>query len=422
MSSRPKKLPHQITFPLDQDPLQSRMRTMIEIVATGGTLTFVTVLPIVMYLTYLGIKAFRSRTTVPPHFYNLFLVYNLLIGNCMSSFAFAMNWRYVTENALRLGDFCTTQGMFLQVGDMVGSAFTTSIAFQIFCALVLRRTSGKAIFYSSVVYIWLFSILLGPPMPALDRAITGKHEIYYSMAGAWCWISPIKNAERLWTHYLFIFIDQILCIVLYTCCYIKLRLLRRQAIKSMGRHYNTDKLESSSRKMILYPMAYTISTLPLATARVANMAGRKIPHPVVCAVGTMLSLQGIFNAIVYGMTRHVPSRNSYNRRQGTAGDIMSSPAPNRLSCIPGVVGTIKRAAKHVHPHRPQSRERINSSDRLNPREIYELPLVEASPTSTHITTNSINKGSIFVKSETTIVSEAASPSQIHPNPALVFRH
>lgn len=236
--------------PLFQDPLTQSMRIEMTIVTVAACISFVTTVALIIYLSHLGVLALRTKERVPQHFYSLFLVFNLLIGNAIESLAFSLDLVYLIMDEVSLGPMCTAQGMILQVGDMLGSAFTTAIALQTFCILIFRKNTSKRVFYGLILFVWFFSIFLGAPMPAIDSHFKPGLQ-YYTLAGAWCWISPFLTRERLFTHYVYVFFDQIVCIVLYLWIYVKLRALTKRAASDIGRHHSTEKLESSARKMIL---------------------------------------------------------------------------------------------------------------------------------------------------------------------------
>lgn len=235
---------------LYQDPLTSGLQTEMTIITIAAGLSFLSTVLLILYLTHIGIQALRAREKVPPHFYSLFLVFNLLVGNAIESLAFVLNISWLAQDHIVLGNFCTAQGMILQVGDMLGSAFTTAIAIQTFMALVLRQTASKTVFWSFVSFVWFFSIFLGAPMPAIDAYFKPGTD-YYTLAGAWCWINPHLTQERLYTHYVYVFLDQILCLVLYLWIYIRLRKATKRSAADIGRHHSTERLESTARKMIL---------------------------------------------------------------------------------------------------------------------------------------------------------------------------
>jgi hypothetical protein len=55
--------------------------------------------------------------------------------------------------------------------------------------------------------------------------------------------------------------------------------------------------------MILYPTIYTVCTIPIATGRIASMAGREISLAYFCVAGSMIACNGWLDTLLYSLTR-----------------------------------------------------------------------------------------------------------------------
>lgn len=54
---------------------------------------------------------------------------------------------------------------------------------------------------------------------------------------------------------------------------------------------------------LIYPIIYVTCTLPLATGRVATMAGGQVPLGYFCFAGALISFNGFFDCLLFGTTR-----------------------------------------------------------------------------------------------------------------------
>lgn len=55
---------------------------------------------------------------------------------------------------------------------------------------------------------------------------------------------------------------------------------------------------------LIYPLIYVVCTLPLALGRVATMAKAEVPIEYYCFAGTLMTANGLFDCILFGVTRH----------------------------------------------------------------------------------------------------------------------
>lgn len=109
---------------------------------------------------------------------------------------------------------------------------------------------------------------------------------------------------RLWTHYFWIFAVQFTTVVLYAIMFIQLRRKIAECV-ALGGH-NTQSLRRLNRVvgyMVLYPVIYTGLTLPLAIGRLAAMAGHPFSVSYFCVAGSLMTLSGVCDTVLYTLTR-----------------------------------------------------------------------------------------------------------------------
>jgi len=181
-----------------------------------------------------------------------------------------------------------------------------------------------------VIGLWMFCLTLtaiGPIMVQKD---------FFVPAGAWCWINANRQDERLYLHYLWIFVSQLGSLVIYISIFFFLRTRiagsslfqnsARQAAQSSSTYNEFSKsgagttttimstkndafavsrrrIMRTARYMVVYPFAYVALTLPLASGRVAAMAGHELPLAFFPAAGTLMACCGITDVLLYIWTR-----------------------------------------------------------------------------------------------------------------------
>ena len=133
-----------------------------------------------------------------------------------------------------------------------------------------------------------------------------------------CWVSVDFQPERLWLHYLWIFIVEFGTIAIYSHIFLHLRGRLRSIINN-----DTSKLSRATKFMVMYPAVYVILTLPIAVGRMVAMAGVKMPDVFFCIAGSLITSCGWIDALLYTLTRRVfvggdISGHHYNRTGVTA--------------------------------------------------------------------------------------------------------
>ncbi|KAL4993591.1 hypothetical protein BDV10DRAFT_198194 [Aspergillus recurvatus] len=209
---------------------------------------------------------------------------------------------------------------------VTGSAKAGFIALGICGLLSLLATATLFLFltyrflFSSHYYKWplwrnqyvvlIYNLLLADMQQATAFLLclywAVKERIWYPSA------APNHEAERLWGHYIWIFLSEFGTILLYSTITIYLRRRMKQAaIKIQTHNYNRSPRESQALKrinrvvvyMVVYPLSYVVLSLPLAAGRMSS-ARHVIPSRGYFAVaGSLMALSGAFDTVVYTLTR-----------------------------------------------------------------------------------------------------------------------
>ncbi|PQE32053.1 integral membrane protein [Rutstroemia sp. NJR-2017a WRK4] len=271
-------------------PLPDVLSHGLVAVATFGLLSFFCSTSLFLYLTYRLVTWKKAGTSPMNQF--LFLIYNLLFADIQQALAFLLNIRSLKDNGIIVGtSTCWAQAWFVSVGDLASSVFISAIACHTFFSVVKSYRPPNYAFYIGIAACWIFIYGLAVIGIALH-----PHD-FYVRAAAWCWINDEYQSERLWLHYFWIFVAMFSTILIYTFIFIFLRTKSRQP----GAH--ADILHGAQPLMILYPLIYTICTIPLAAGRIASLAGAEVTLGYFCVAGSMIACNGWLDVLLYASTR-----------------------------------------------------------------------------------------------------------------------
>ena len=111
---------------------------------------------------------------------------------------------------------------------------------------------------------------------------------------------------RLLTHYLYIFMALFSTTVLYVTIFLSLRRQVRSAgATTRGDTSNVNVHLNHNPAFLLYPIIYVSCTMPLALGRIATMAGGNVPLEYFGFAGALISCNGMFDCLLFGITRRV---------------------------------------------------------------------------------------------------------------------
>jgi hypothetical protein len=253
------------------------------------------------------------------------LIYNLLIADFQQALSFLLAFHWVAQNKL-LGptNVCFAQAWLIQIGDVSSGLWVLLIGVHTFVYVVLQKSIPRRFFIAGVVSLWIFCLILTAVGPLIHR------QDFFVPAGAWCWINSDYELERLYLHYVWIFLAQVGSICIYATIYIVLRnrlaevasqqpsgsskkdeiaeidnlgvattttILTTASIDTF--HDSRQRIAKAARYMVVYPVAYVALTLPLASGRVAAMAGRHVPVIYLTVAGSLIGSCGVIDVILY---------------------------------------------------------------------------------------------------------------------------
>ena len=200
---------------------------------------------------------------------------------------------------------CTSQAIIQSFFELASVLWTTIIAYTLFRLIISQKTSAHLI-YKFHAFAWGISLIACVLPLSTDS---------YGNSGSWCWIAiPLDSegktktnlliAGNAWRFFLFYF-PLWLAIAYNTAVYIIVtRTLKRVANTQCDE--SKPKYLKMIRRLRLYPLVLILCWTFGTINRFQNVVNPAEPIYIlfILQVSTR-SLQGIFNASVYGMNSHV---------------------------------------------------------------------------------------------------------------------
>ncbi|XP_071798279.1 cyclic AMP receptor-like protein A isoform X1 [Asterias amurensis] len=215
--------------------------------------------------------------------------------------AFFDSTAYLMANVQPDGPLCDFEAFWLSFWDWAVLLWVTCLTVNLFLiAVKMIRTDRYEIWYHVVCWTTALFVSLLP--------FIGDN---YGPAGAWCWIKEEATAWRFFVWYGPLFIIIIATFIMYS--YIIYVLNKK--VKSWQGTYepeierNRQILKAEIRPLQAYPFIYlALSVFPLIN-RIQNAAKPGQPVFALVILHALTSpLQGLVNAVVYGMDRETRSR------------------------------------------------------------------------------------------------------------------
>jgi len=249
------------------------------------------------------------KSTANTHLFGYFVC--LMLANMMQAIGTIMNTEWVAKGGIETGPFCTAQGGIKQAGNLAITMWSNAIAVYLFELIFLRIKSGLIVFWLMVVFGWgivLTIVLVGPFV--IQEPANGP---YFGISGAWCWITNEYPSSQVYLEYLFMFFAAGLTFVLYTFILLRVRgnltkvdgkwkvqfLPSGESWKlSLSRDLLDMQVLNLVKRMIWYPITYTVLLLPIAFARLYEFSGMKVPFGVTVFTATVFNLMGFINVIL----------------------------------------------------------------------------------------------------------------------------
>ncbi|KAG7097936.1 hypothetical protein E1B28_005247 [Marasmius oreades] len=305
----------------------------------------------------------------------------LLVANLIQSVGTAMNLRWVVNNGVSNGSFCTAQGAIKQGGNLATATWSFLVSVHLFNILFLRTAVTKVGLWCTIIGGWLLVtvvVLIGPV--AIQKREKGP---YFGISGTWCWITSGYPSERVFLEYFLEFFSACLSFILY--CIILLR-VRGNLVHNMGEWrlkfiskdaswrlgFARDLIDSSmlkcAQRIVWLPVAYTFCLLPITITRLTEFSGHQVPFGATVFADMVFSLTGFVNVMLIIITKRVfPDLETLPE--------FSTPRNKLLDVVFGKSGvtpfTLERSDT-ADTFRRQREERLNAVRAASPQQLPSL--------------------------------------------------
>ncbi|SCZ87501.1 BZ3500_MvSof-1268-A1-R1_Chr2-2g04967 [Microbotryum saponariae] len=281
-------------------------------VATCATLSLLSILLLVLYSAWLVCHHFRRSASERASTSRgiVFLTSNhgifflsLIAGDLFQAIGFSMNWTWIARGGLPspVNETCTTQAIF-----------------------VLSYTPSTPVVYGYIASVWTVTGIMAGIGPA---RLGSRESPFYGIAGGWCWIAQSHQIWRLWLHYFWVFLVAGINLIAYSFIALQIVRRRRRALSSSNKFGTTVAPTKAGANlggsnciaaiMLIYPLVYLLTILPISVYRFALLSGKTPPIHYALAGGCVFTLSGMINCLVYASTRNIVSFSSL-RRKGSA--------------------------------------------------------------------------------------------------------
>jgi len=292
-----------------------RLGTTVVVVTAAVSLACVLLL-----LVVLGIFMIRKRTSHAKHFFvkTHAAVYFacLLVAAAIQALGSFMSVKWVEQDGVTLGSYCSTQGAIKNAGNLAVSLWTLTLAVHTFLVLFLRWKIRDYALYVTLFGIWFLVgllVLLGPA--AIQRPDKGP---YFGISGYWCWIADPYPGARIGMEYLWLLGSAGLSFVFYSLTFLRLRgnlviekgKVSWRRIESenswkylIGRDTTDIQMTQVAKGMLGFPILFTVTVLPIAVCRFIAWSGGEISMEATIFSDAVFSLTGVFDLILFMTTR-----------------------------------------------------------------------------------------------------------------------
>ncbi|KAF2709644.1 hypothetical protein K504DRAFT_407036 [Pleomassaria siparia CBS 279.74] len=412
-------------FPNSLDPLTPTFRKGLIPIAFFAMLSLLSVTALLIFITHRLVSWRKHYKEYVGYNQYVILIYNLLLADLQQSIAFAISFHWIQIDKILAPTVpCFMQAWFLNLGDVSSGFFVLAIAIHTWMGVVKGYKLPYLWFVVSILGIWFFALfltILGPAMHG-DR--------FFARAGGWCWIAVDFEKERLYLHYMWIFIVEFGTIAIYGHVFVHLRGRIRIILNN-----DTSKLSRATKFMVMYPAVYIVLTLPLALGRMVSMAGSELPDLSLCVSGALLTSCGWVDALLYTLTRRILVTNDVSEchayshnvtavrsnamRPGDDSEDFDLQSINKevgTARTVTIVGGSNRISRLVETSRGRDKPRGRNTAQVR---VQSNPMGDHSPTGSQDSIIKPGMGNIGIVTETNIEVESTdkdsdiSPSRSH---------
>ena len=282
--------------PYSLAPLTPHFKVGLALLSVSGLASVLTTSFLLSFILYHFISWRRHNPDHTGYNQYVVLIFSLLVGDWMQGMAFVISLHWIQLDMIVAPTAaCFLQAFFLHLGDVSSGFGVLAIAVHTWISVVKGWRLRYRNFLACVLFLWVAAILL-----TIVGPLTFRNGYFFTRAGNWCWISKDYESERLWLHYIWIFIVELSMVFIYGHIFFHIRGRIKGAMVG-----STDKLSKANSYMLLYPFVYMVCTLPLAIGRMLLMTGHVVSPDYFFAAGFLITSCGWLDTLVYTLTRRV---------------------------------------------------------------------------------------------------------------------
>ncbi|KAF8861302.1 hypothetical protein BDZ45DRAFT_559352, partial [Acephala macrosclerotiorum] len=295
-------------------PIPRSMKPGIIALCVFALISCVTTLSLLGLLTYrFLISRNDDRAPLYKNQYML-LIYSLVLADFQCDLGFFLDVIWLHKDQVIAPSVpCFLQAWLVNIGDLSSGFFVFAIACHTFYNVVFGRRLGLTTLWWCIVGLWVLAVVL-----TCVPIILHPKNIFVTQ-GNWCSINGQYDILRLYFHYIWVLAAEGIVLAMYATTYIVLRkrlskigpqFTHQSANSAMAtttrpRNPNSSRISRAATYMILYPLVYVLSTLPLAAGRISSMVGHTPSKSYLVAAGTIMACGGWMNCVLYSLTRRI---------------------------------------------------------------------------------------------------------------------
>jgi len=343
-------------YPLSLSPVPSALKPGMIALCVFTFFSCITALSLLGFLSWRFWTTRNDRTRAPLYKNQyMLLIFNLVLADFQLDLGFFFDAAWLgRDEVIAPSPSCFAQGYLVNVGDLASGFFIFAIACHTFTNVLWGRRIGLVPLGCCIVGLWILALIL-----TCIPIILHPSDIFV-VQGNWCSINGHYDQLRLYFHYIWVFIAEGLVLVLYIWTFFVLRKRMGSISPQLGgdatgatasnARARAKNVTRATTYMILYPIIYVLTTLPLAAGRISSMAGHTLPKDYLIIAGIMMACGGWMNCLLYSLTRHIFLNVHSGEVAKPRGDIRYSMKGSGLGSTTDGVELNRRGRAPVNPY------------------------------------------------------------------------
>jgi hypothetical protein len=229
-------------------------------------------------------------------------MFTLFVFDFLQAMGGVFNIRWAHNGIVTTGHYCTAQGIVQQIGELGVALITLLLAVHTFVAALWKVGLEARGFALGLVCLACVFIALWVGIGA------GHFKNYEAPTPYWCWISAHYSGERLAGEYLWLWIALFASVLLYIPLHFWTEgRLSIPVDRWWWPEFHKPKFDQSveyvqrrtALAMIVYPLAYSLTVLPLSVSRWLEFSGHNVSSAATFFGVVMFNLSGAINVVLF---------------------------------------------------------------------------------------------------------------------------